>query len=541
MVQDGKITTEQGEVLIKAVLAPAQPIPPTPPQRPVTSSTSSSASHSSSTTSQDVVDELQSRLGDLQHKIGEVQAKLGAAQSAGGGKITLPFGLGEVNVGKIMDEAVKGMETLRSEAVRGVKTAARQAEKEGQRMRKGVRRSGRSMRIEVQIGVDDERPRNRENLPQVAETQTSELRIGSGALLLIDNSFGDIAVKGSSADGMIHLTADKSGWAASKEDARKIVDSAKAEPIYDSNGNLSGFHVTSDESLPGNVTVDLELSVPNNVVPSLTTTFGDIECKSFSNGAGHIESVSGDIHVSAIASSASTAQTSLITRTGAVAVEHCSTGDLKVETTSSDVDASDITASMATFSTRSGGIDLTSVTVSGELFIETVSGDAQVKKADCEGEIRLSTKSGDISLATVNCAKLSGHLVSGDLDLDGASVGEGGILLESVSGDLGAEDLAAGLARLRSVSGDVSLEFSTPFKGDLQATTVSGDVVVKVPEASDATVQMVTQSGDLTSDAILVDPRQASDPRSVNGTLGAGTGSVKLHSVSGDISVKLAR
>jgi len=86
-----------------------------------------------------------------------------------------------------------------------------------------------------------------------------------------------------------------------------------------------------------------------------------------------------------------------------------------------------------------------------------------------------------------------------------------------------------------TVSGDTHWAVPSAFSGAFSGTTVSGDLRLTLPAGSDARIEMNTTSGTLALKAPVTDA--VTTDRHATGTLGTGTGSVRLQSVSGDLVV----
>jgi lia operon protein LiaG len=126
--------------------------------------------------------------------------------------------------------------------------------------------------------------------------------------------------------------------------------------------------------------------------------------------------------------------------------------------------------------------------------------------------------------------------VSGDVHISNV---KGDLHAKSVSGDVSVKG-AAGAVNAASVSGDVEVEIQSleGENGPMEFNSVSGDVDVKLPGNLDADVKMSTLSGDLKTDFPLqVEEKKRGPGRSANGRLGNGSRSLKLSTVSGDISL----
>ncbi len=156
----------------------------------------------------------------------------------------------------------------------------------------------------------------------------------------------------------------------------------------------------------------------------------------------------------------------------------------------------------------SGEIDVRGVEGGAEL--QTVSGD--VAAQDIRGPLRLRTVSGQC--VAERCAGVvEANSVSGDLTFRSCAWPSGGLL--TISGDVAAEVRlsATGSVRVNTVSGDV--ELATPSAFELRFDSTSGDL-----DAPDGVV--VTKLG----------------RRSAVARQGEGGAQVRVHTVSGDVTVR---
>lgn len=169
--------------------------------------------------------------------------------------------------------------------------------------------------------------------------------------------------------------------------------------------------------------------------------------------------------------------------------------------------------------------------VAGALQVQSVSGDLNLDVAS--GEVDASTVSGDLVLrAPAQLSKLNS--VSGDLKAAGL---RGQLNADTVSGELQLEGGPFRQVQLQSVSGDLNLALSLEESGRLQAETLSGDIQLQLAGGANAQLNLKTFSGDLHNEF----GGDAQDLRKLSARLGAGRGSIDLHSFSGDIRVAPAK
>jgi hypothetical protein len=157
----------------------------------------------------------------------------------------------------------------------------------------------------------------------------------------------------------------------------------------------------------------------------------------------------------------------------------------------------------------------------------TVSGvAASISAKSVSGELMLDGVTGSVTARTV----------SGDLEARGL---DGGITFNSVTGDL---TLAGGSVRqleAKTVSGQVTADIELAENAALRVATVSGAVAVRLPACSSVQVDLRSTSGKVQS---TFDGMRSDGPRpaTVAGTLGSGSASLSVTSMSGDVTL-LAR
>lgn len=186
--------------------------------------------------------------------------------------------------------------------------------------------------------------------------------------------------------------------------------------------------------------------------------------------------------------------------------------------------------------TVSGDIRVTNVRgevraqgVSGNLALEgttrlaaakTVSGDITLTKAGADAQLSLSTVSGNLLVQTLTTRALDLNTISGDIRIDGWS-GE--------------------RAAIRTLSGDLNLQTSLTKGGRYDLESHSGNIQLAMPEQPGFDLDASTFSGRIRIDFPIKSegPIRDSDrgPRSVRGTYGDASSSLRLQTFSGDLTV----
>lgn len=541
MIEEKKITAEQGAALLRALpgdhgaanspgaagatspphFGPGSaPPPPLPPNEPFL--------------------DMQGRLADLQSKLGELQSKLGAAQSSSSsssGRTSLPFGLGDINFGQIFDETLKGVTSLKSEALKTAKMAARIAQKETRKMRQEARRAGKSVRVEINFAMDGNgRPKNEDGDPEQTEVEEQSLTLPGERALTILNKLGDIKAVAVAEGEPITLKVTKKVWGQT-ELLPGVLASVKAQVIAGQDGVAERIVLEAPELDTDAVTADLELRLPASTLLALETTFGDIHGEGFTRGLSRAESVSGEIRLLHLQSDGQEGDATLRSRSGDVSVHQWKGGPIHADTISGDVRLDGFTAPLGVVRSRSGSVQIMNLMATSDVSVETSSGEIEVSGGVCHQALTVRTQSGDVKVASLRAGRAQIETVSGDLEAEDIAAVDGSLSLKSVSGDLRTSGLQSVAVNVNTVSGDAEVAFAAPFTGSLGATTISGDLRVALWSNSDAKVEMTTQSGSIACDLPLEQRTQNGD-RFLSGTLAGGQGSVKLSSVSGDLSLK---
>jgi lia operon protein LiaG len=162
---------------------------------------------------------------------------------------------------------------------------------------------------------------------------------------------------------------------------------------------------------------------------------------------------------------------------------------------------------------------------------------AKIELADhAFGGLSLSTVSGEVSLGTVRTSDFEMHTTSGRFRAAGVMAERSE--LSSISGEMEVKSLS-GILRAHSVSGEVSLGFvSTPAFADV--TSTSGEVSLRLPANAGFQLDARSTSGQVTCDfPIQISESQSGGGRhALAGTVGGGTNSIKVRTVSGTIRVQ---
>jgi hypothetical protein len=132
---------------------------------------------------------------------------------------------------------------------------------------------------------------------------------------------------------------------------------------------------------------------------------------------------------------------------------------------------SNLVSKQSVFKFVSGDL-LVDKVVTDDLDLKTTSGDVKVKAIEAK-HLKLSTVSGDVSIYNGSLDSVNLSLISGDAKFDQITV-SGDIYINTVSGDVAVNHVESGYVDFKTVSGDCSgLEF---YPKSIKLKSISGDI-----------------------------------------------------------------
>ncbi|WP_150269890.1 DUF4097 family beta strand repeat-containing protein [Paenibacillus tepidiphilus] len=167
-----------------------------------------------------------------------------------------------------------------------------------------------------------------------------------------------------------------------------------------------------------------------------------------------------------------------------------------------------------------GNIDLSKVTGTGPIELETVNGNVNVQQVD--GAVTLETNNGEISVSEAKGA-VRASLVNGNIEA--GRIG-GALELEATNGNLSVEEAASSI-EAHTVTGNVEVE-SAKVGGDWKVSTTVGNVDLALPEKANVQVDGKTMFAKPKTDL----PLTVSLNR-ISGKLGKGTYLIDAASMAG--------
>ncbi|MEV0601056.1 DUF4097 family beta strand repeat-containing protein [Streptomyces sp. NPDC050315] len=175
-----------------------------------------------------------------------------------------------------------------------------------------------------------------------------------------------------------------------------------------------------------------------------------------------------------------------------------------------------------------------SVTVPAAARVELGTVGASAVVSGITGRTEVRGVSGDSTLVRLAGPVLA-ETVSGRLEAQALG---GDLRFHSVSGDLTVIEGGGSSVRAESVSGDMVIDLDPTAEGtDVRLTTVSGEVAIRLPDPADTEVEASTTSGAVSNafDDLRVGGQWGA--KNITGRLGAGTGRLKVTTVSGSLAL----
>lgn len=283
--------------------------------------------------------------------------------------------------------------------------------------------------------------------------------------------------KDAGADGFVRITVVRGeltveGWDRNAIRVRGLLDEQTREFVFDVEGNDAVIEVKLPHNLDswwGRDGSDLEINVPKGSDVDISVVSTDTTVRDVLGGL-EIGGVSGDVRVTNARE-----RVELTTVSGDVELRDAK-GRIELKSVSGDIEADEL---------------------EGDITLHTVSGDVIAR--DIGDELDIESVSGDIEIYSATYRMLSGHSVSGDVDVLGHMQDEGRFDFDTVSGSVRVRfdgnvnarfDLETGSGSIKNrvtndrpktskYVRDETLRFETGNgKGEVTIGTRSGDIVI---------------------------------------------------------------
>ncbi len=321
-----------------------------------------------------------------------------------------------------------------------------------------------SAKVRTWTEGDDTRPENSAGQPEHTDTHELEFHLESGASVFVENPLGNVKITGI-ADGPAVVSVRKVVWGPRAEDLKGLAE-RMAVNMHGTDSRLDIKVEAPDFFRDG--TVDLELRVPRSANVRAATHFGTVELSELDgtaeaattsgnlllrdlNGNARGETASGDLTLERIGGSAAVASQS-----GDLSATDVRRG-LLANTASGDVRVTTIEGGRVECKSVSGDVKVENIGVEAplDITVESVSGDALLNNAS--GNIAIKAVSGDAFANNIAATRLQAQTVSGDVQV-------------------GLREAFSGTMQVNTVSGDVSITLPEGSNLRVSLSTTSGEL-----------------------------------------------------------------
>lgn len=176
--------------------------------------------------------------------------------------------------------------------------------------------------------------------------------------------------------------------------------------------------------------------------------------------------------------------------------------------------------------------DISVIHTKASVRIDGSSGDVVLKNV--AGSVQVSERSGNVTILDTEASVLAVDTKSGDVKIERSA---GVIEVKTSSGDVKVLDSMPKTLSIDAASGDIKVDLAAPVESAVNITAVSGNVGLAVSDGNDCRVSLSTLRGAVASRVELED--ETKDEHKVTGRLGAGTGTLDVSVVTGNIDFGL--
>ncbi|MEY9967783.1 hypothetical protein ABIA33_005862 [Streptacidiphilus sp. MAP12-16] len=174
-----------------------------------------------------------------------------------------------------------------------------------------------------------------------------------------------------------------------------------------------------------------------------------------------------------------------------------------------------------------------SLAVPARTRIELGSASSDTVISGVTAPVTVHSASGSTTLVRL-AGPVDANTVSGSVRAQSVS---GDLKVNTVSGELTVFEGTSGKLKANSVSGAMTVDLAHDNDTDVSLNNVSGEVAVRIPAPTDAEVHANTTSGDVSSAFEELHVGGAWGAKQISGTLGRGTGKLKITTVSGSVAL----
>ena len=344
---------------------------------------------------------------------------------------------------------------------------------------------------------------------EASRVETHEIAFDPGQPLRAQVDCGSIRVASSSgtkAQVVAHLRA----FAPEKEDAEKRLAGMQLDLGQNSvTGRGSSGNGMQLFGSGGSEEIDLELTLPAGTRLEIQSSSGDVEIRG-AFGDTRAGTEYGHVRASGIRGELQVKSSS-----GDLSVEEIQGGRVGMDTDYGDIAVRGVKASRVEAHTSSGGIEASGIEAQG-VRLSSDYGDIAVR--ELQGDLDSKTSSGSVSIVEAK-GGCRAHSDYGDVSAAGTfrelalSSSSGSVHGRAASGS----SLGEGW-EIRSDYGDVQLDLPAGLSFDLDASTDYGEVAADLPG--------------------VLGGSKGDETHRLHGAVGSGGPKVRLHSSSGDVSIR---
>lgn len=316
--------------------------------------------------------------------------------------------------------------------------------------------------------------------------------------LQVNSPRGDVTISGTSDDNQIHVMVHKEVYSRSDSDAASKAQ--QMSPTLSVNGSMVQVNFPAIQG----ARADLIITVPPASTNTVVANHGDVHVSGL-KGPVNIAANHGDVELSAITGTITTH----IQNSGSSFTAHTVSGPIQLEGKGGDTTISDVTGS---------------VSMQGDFF-----GDTHLEHI--RGGFKFHSSRTDFQLA-----RLDGEASFSDDDLSADQV-VGPVVLTTRNRNI-TLDRIAGDVSVTNKNGKVDVTSAPPL-GNITVENRNGGVSLTVPEQAGFNVHAETSDADIENDFSL--PVTNTDSRrSLSGSVGSGSSTIKLTTTQEDIALKRA-
>jgi len=344
---------------------------------------------------------------------------------------------------------------------------------------------------------------------EASRVETHEIAFDASQPLRAQVDCGSIRVvstTGTTAQVVAHLRA----YASDRQEAEQRLAGLK----LDLGQNSVAGHARRENGLKlfgfnGGEEIDLELTLPAGTRLEIQSGSGDVDIRG-AFGDTHAGSNYGDVRASGIRGALQ-----LKSSSGDIEADEIQGGNVSIDTSYGDIALRAIKASRLDAHTSSGDVAASGIEAQG---VRLASDYGDIAVRELQGDLDSKTSSGEVSILEAK-GLCRAHSDYGDVSATGTFRG---LALSSSSGSVrGRAASGSSLGEgweIRSDYGDVQLDLPKGLSFELDASTDYGEVAADLPG--------------------VLGGSKGDETRKLHGTVGGGGARLRLHSSSGDVSIR---